>query len=295
MMVQSNSSQYETAFTVSVDAKNDTTTGISAWDRSITSIRLADPAFGPQDFVTPGHSFPLRARKGGVLVRAGHTEAAVDLSRLAGLKPAGVICEIMLEDGTMARLKDLVPMAQKLGLRIISIEDLIAYRRRTEHLVKQIMTRRLRTPWGEFQAVVFKEELHDVEHVALVKPWGDSVPLVRVHNQCFFADVFQDQDCHCVTRRGAALERIGREGGIFLHLGSARSDMPTEMCRVACPLSGQADSQTIAMRQDQRSYGIGSQILSELGASQIRILSSNPHRIAGLGGFGLEITGTESF
>lgn len=294
MMVSSNTSQYETAFTISVDAKDDTTTGISAFERSITSQRLADPKFGPEDFVAPGHSFPLRARDGGVLVRAGHTEAAVDLSRLAGLAPSGVICEIMNEDGTMARLADLIPLAKELGLKLISIEDLIAYRRRTEVLVSRVKERKLKTKWGEFSAVVFRETLSGVEHVALINPnWDKKGPWVRVHNECFFGDVFGDQNCPCASRKDQALEWIAREGGIFIYLTPNQEHQSEHSKLDDCPLSKNASGPV--RRHDPRVYGIGSQILSDLGAHQIRLLTSTPQRYAGIGGFGLEVVETSAF
>lgn len=295
MMVSSNTSQYETAFTVSVDAKDDTTTGISAFERSITSKRLADPAFGPEDFVAPGHSFPLRARDGGVLVRAGHTEAAVDLARLAGLQPSGVICEIMNEDGTMARLTDLIPLAKELGLRLISIEDLIAYRRRTEVMVTRVRERKLRTEQGEFTAIVFRETLSGNEHVALVNPnWDKTGPWVRVHNECFFGDVFGDQSCPCSSRKDQALQWIAQNGGIFIYFSPRAEIGHAESSKLdCCPLAKDATGPT--RRHDPRVYGIGSQILADLGAQKIRLLTSTPQRYAGIGGFGLEVVETSAF
>lgn len=295
MMVSSNTSQYETAFTISVDAREDTTTGISAFERSITSQRLADPSFSADAFVAPGHSFPLRAKDGGVLVRAGHTEAAVDLSRLAGLQPSGVICEIMNEDGTMARLADLIPLAKELGLKLISIEDLIAYRRRTEVLVQRVSERKMVTPEGEFTAIIFRESLNGTEHVALVNPnWEANSPWVRVHNECFFGDVFNDKNCACGPKKNQALAWIAKHGGVFIYLSSRQENTTLEHHKIsACPL-GKEQSGPIR-RHDPRIYGIGSQILSDLGCQKIRLLTSTPQRYAGIGGFGLEVIEHSAF
>ncbi len=296
MMVQTNTSQHETAFTVSVDARKNTTTGISAWDRSITSIRLADSSFSATDFVTPGHSFPLKARNGGVLVRAGHTEAAVDLARLAGFAPAGVICEIMNEDGTMARMTQLRAIADEHQMMMISVEDLIAYRRQTEKLVTRVLEKEVKTRFGIFTLKIYRDSVAQNEHLVFQKGEisPDKVTLVRVQVENTLEDTFGIEGDIFSSKFEAGLSRIQEEGGVFLYFRSL--DNPLNMWnKYLGNLEEDAlDEEKSHHRYDTRNLGLGSQILVDLGISKIRLLSSSGIPRTGLKGFGLEVVDTEA-
>jgi 3,4-dihydroxy 2-butanone 4-phosphate synthase/GTP cyclohydrolase II len=278
-MTDKNETPYGTAFTISIEAREGITTGISAHDRSRTIQVAIDPSKGPGELVQPGHVFPLRARPGGVLQRAGQTEAAVDLARLAGLNPAGVVCEVMKDDGTMARVPDLVEYCERHGLRMVTVADLIEYRRRTEKLVARETSIRLPTAYGEFQAVAFRELLTGKHHIALVKGDVDGADevLVRVHSECLTGDVFHSLRCDC----GEQLAQEGRGIGL---LNKLRSYELQENGRDTVEANLE-----LGFPPDLREYGIGSQILADLGLSTIRILTNNPKKITGIEGFGLTV------
>ncbi len=296
-MVNDNTAVHETAFTVSVEARGRTTTGISAQDRAATIERLVDPQARPSDFLRPGHTFPLRARDGGVLVRAGQTEAAVDLARLAGLYPAGVICEIMDEDGTMMRLPRLREFAKKHDLRLITVKDLIAYRMRNEKLVERIAEFDLPTTFGFFKGIAYESSIDDIAHVALVMgDIGDGNGiLVRVHSECLTGDALHSIRCDCAAQRDGALAMIGREGrGVFLYLHQeGRGIGLANKLRAYALQDAGADTVeanlALGLPVDKRDYGIGSQILADLGVHEMRLMTNNPKKIAGLEGFGLRI------
>jgi 3,4-dihydroxy 2-butanone 4-phosphate synthase/GTP cyclohydrolase II len=296
-MTEKNETPYGTAFTVSVEAREGVTTGISAPDRSHTIQVAIDPKTAPDDLVQPGHVFPLRARDGGVLARAGQTEAAVDLAQLAGLIPAGVVCEIMNEDGTMARVPDLIPYCERHGLKLITVADLIEYRRRNERLVERMTTVRLPTAYGDFTAVAFREVLSGKHHVALVKGEvdGEENVLVRVHSECLTGDVFHSLRCDCGEQLEEALRRIGsEERGVLLYMAQEGRGIGLLNKLRAYELQENGfdtvDANVeLGFRPDMRDYGIGNQILAELGLSTIRILTNNPKKITGIEGFGLEV------
>jgi 3,4-dihydroxy 2-butanone 4-phosphate synthase/GTP cyclohydrolase II len=296
-MVDDNTAVHETAFTVSVEARGLTTTGISAQDRAATIVRLLDSQARPSDFLRPGHTFPLRAREGGVLVRAGQTEASVDLARLAGLYPAGVICEIMAEDGTMERLDGLRAYADKHGLRLITVKDLIAYRMRTEKLVKRIAEFALPTTMGNWNGVAYENTLDENTHVALVMgEIGDGKNLlVRVHSECLTGDALHSIRCDCAAQRDGAMEMIAKEGrGILLYLRQEGRGIGLANKLRAYELQDRgADTVeanlALGLPDDKRDYGIGSQILVDLGVKEMRVITNNPRKIFGLEGFGLKI------
>jgi 3,4-dihydroxy 2-butanone 4-phosphate synthase/GTP cyclohydrolase II len=296
-MTDNNETPYETAFTISIEAREGVTTGISAADRARTIQVAIDPTKGPGDLVQPGHVFPLRARPGGVLQRSGQTEAAVDLARLAGLNPAGVVCEIMNEDGTMARVPDLVPYCESHGLKLVAVEDLIEYRRRHEKLVERMTTVRLPTAYGEFTAVAFREVLTGKNHVALVRGEveGREDVLVRVHSECLTGDVFHSLRCDCGEQLELALRRIAaEERGVLLYMSQEGRGIGLLAKLRAYELQENGLDTVeanieLGFPPDAREYGIGSQILAELGLTTIRILTNNPRKITGIEGFGLKV------
>jgi 3,4-dihydroxy 2-butanone 4-phosphate synthase/GTP cyclohydrolase II len=296
-MAERNETPYGTAFTVSIEAREGITTGISAHDRSRTIQVAIDPGRGPQDLVQPGHVFPLRARPGGVLERAGQTEAAVDLARLAGLNAAGVVCEVMNPDGTMARVPDLIPYCERHGLKLVTVADLIEYRRRTEKLVERMTSVRLPTAYGEFTAVAFREVNTRRHHVALVRGEvaGTENVLVRVHSECLTGDVFHSLRCDCGEQLEHALRRIAaEERGVLLYMAQEGRGIGLLNTLKAYELQ-EAGMDTVEANlalgfpDDAREWGIGNQILADLGLTTIRILTNNPRKLTGLEGYGLRV------
>jgi 3,4-dihydroxy 2-butanone 4-phosphate synthase/GTP cyclohydrolase II len=296
-MTEQNETPFGTAFTVSIEAREGVTTGISAPDRSRTIQVAIDPSSKPHDLVQPGHVFPLRARPGGVLERAGQTEAAVDLARLAGLIPAGVVCEIMKEDGTMARVPDLIQYCERHGLNLVTVADLIEYRRRHEQLVERVTTVRLPTAYGDFTAVAFRERLTGKHHVALVKGTveGEENVLVRVHSECLTGDVFHSLRCDCGEQLEQALRQIASEKqGVLLYMAQEGRGIGLLNKLRAYELQENGFDTVdanleLGFAADMRDYGIGNQILADLGLSTIRILTNNPKKITGIEGFGLTV------
>jgi 3,4-dihydroxy 2-butanone 4-phosphate synthase / GTP cyclohydrolase II len=296
-MTENNETPFNTAFTVSVEAREGVTTGISAPDRSRTIQVAIDPKSKADDLVQPGHVFPLRAREGGVLMRAGQTEAAVDLARLAGLIPAGVVCEIMNEDGTMARVPDLIPYCERHGLKLVTVADLIEYRRRHEQLVERMTTVQLPTVYGDFTAVAFREKLTGKHHVALVKGEVDGAEnvLVRVHSECLTGDVFHSLRCDCGEQLEQALSQIAsEERGVLLYMAQEGRGIGLLNKLRAYELQENGFDTVeanleLGFQPDMRDYGIGNQILADLGLTTIRILTNNPKKITGIEGFGLEV------
>jgi 3,4-dihydroxy 2-butanone 4-phosphate synthase/GTP cyclohydrolase II len=298
LMAAKNESPFETAFTVSVEARDGVTTGISAADRARTIQVAIDPGSRPHDLVQPGHIFPLKAKPGGVLERTGQTEAGVDLARLAGLNPASVICEVMNDDGTMARVPDLVRYCERHELKMITVADLIAYRRRHDKLVERVVTTRLPTAFGEFDVVGYRSLVDDKHHVALVRGdvSGASDVLVRVHSECLTGDVFHSLRCDCGEQLESALAMIDREGqGVLLYLAQEGRGIGLLNKLKAYNLQDQGldtvdANLELGLPVDLRDYGIGAQILADLGLSSIRILTNNPKKIRGLEGYGLSVT-----
>ncbi len=302
LMVRDNTESHRTAFTYSVDLVHGTSTGISAADRAATLVALTDPATRPGDLARPGHIFPLRYATGGVLKRAGHTEAAVDLARLAGRAPAGVLCEIVNDDGTMARVPDLVEFCAEHGLLLISIAQLIRYRRQTEKLVRRIAEARIPTDWGDFTCYVYESVLDGEQHVALVRGavQGEEDVLVRVHSECLTGDVFGSLRCDCGVQLDTAMQRIAAEGlGVLVYLRGHEGrgiGLGHKIRAYSLQEQGRDTVEAnveLGLPVDSREYGIGAQILNDLGITTMRLMTNNPAKYGGLEGFGLAITGRE--
>ncbi len=298
LMISANGSEKnQTAFTVSVDYNVNTTTGISAGDRAATILAMLDPAAKPEEFTRPGHLFPLRYHPGGVLARAGHTEAAVDLCEMVGMYPAGIVCEIMAEDGSMSRLPELERFADEHGLKILSIAQIIAQRRRTERLIERVAEARLPTRYGPFQAIAYKSHVDTGEHIALtIGEWTEDEPvLVRIHSECLTGDVFGSMRCDCGEQIDLALQQISQEGnGIFLYMRQEGRGIGLHNKIKAYSLQDQGldtveANETLGFEPDLRHYGVGAQILRDLGVRKLNLLTNNPKKVVGLSGFDLEI------
>ena len=297
LMVEDNTSNFGTAFTVSIEARGRTTTGISAADRAATVLAAIDPRTRPADLQRPGHMFPLRAQRGGVLKRAGQTEASVDLARIAGLDPSAVICEIMNEDGTMARVPDLAAFCRRHGIRMVTVAELIRHRMKNERLVQRIAAPNLPTTFGDFRLIAYRSDVTQEEHVALVHgEIGEDEPvLVRVHSQCLTGDVFGSARCDCGAQLSAAMEKIVQAGkGVFLYLLQEGRGIGLLNKLKAYELQDQGHdtvsaNEKLGFPPDIRNYGVGSQILRDLGVRKIRLMTNNPSKYVAIGGYGLEI------
>ena len=298
LMISANGSdKNQTAFTVSVDYNVNTTTGISAGDRAATILAMLDPAAKPEEFTRPGHLFPLRYHPGGVLARAGHTEAAVDLCEMTGLYPAGIVCEIMADDGSMSRLPELERFADEHSLKILSIAQIIAQRRRAERLIDRVAEARLPTRYGPFQAIAYKSHMDTGEHIALtIGEWTEDEPvLVRIHSECLTGDVFGSMRCDCGEQIDLALQQISQDGnGIFLYMRQEGRGIGLHNKIKAYSLQDQGldtveANETLGFEPDLRHYGVGAQILRDLGVRKLNLLTNNPKKVAGLSGFDLEI------
>ncbi len=297
LMVEKNTTPYGTAFCVSVDAKADITTGISAADRARTIKVCVDPGARPSDLVRPGHIFPLMAARGGVLKRAGQTEAAVDLCRMAGLQPAGVICEVMREDGTMARVPDLIEFARRHRIKVLTIASLIQYRLQKERLVRRIAQTSLPTVYAGFRLIAYRSDLEDKTHLALVlgDPKPDEPTLVRVHSECFTGDVFGSLRCDCGKQLAKAMDLIAEEGrGVVIYLRQEGRGIGLENKLRAYELQDLGKdtveaNESLGFKADHRDYGIGAQMLCDLGVNRIRLMTNNPKKFIGLKGFGIDL------